>query len=106
MSYVNPEPLRSWTFLSNHSHVLICLATDPSMRMRDIASRVGITERAVQRIIADLQEAGALERSRDGRQNRYTINFDLPLRHPLEAHRTIGSIIEVVARDASGTETD
>ena len=101
MSHVNPEPLRSWTFLSNHSHVLICLATDPSMRMRDIASRVGITERAVQRIIADLQDAGAVERSREGRQNRYTINLDLPLRHPLEAHRTIGSIIEAVNPEAS-----
>ena len=101
MSHVNPEPLRSWTFLSNHSHVLICLATDPSMRMRDIAFRVGITERAVQRIIADLQDAGAVERSREGRQNRYTINLDLPLRHPLEAHRSIGSIIEAVNPEAS-----
>lgn len=71
------------------------------MRMRDIAARVGITERAVQRIISDLQDAGAIERSREGRQNRYTINLNLPLRHPLEAHRTIGSIIEAVNPEVS-----
>jgi DNA-binding MarR family transcriptional regulator len=85
-----------WTFLSNHSHVLICLAGEPTMRMRDVAQRVGITERAVQRIVSELEEGGALKRIREGRQNRYEIDDSLPLRHGLESHRTIGDILEVV----------
>lgn len=93
------EKSSGWTFLSNYSHVLICLARDPNMRMREVADRVGITERAVQRIVAELEEAGALTRIKEGRQNRYEIATDLPLRHPLESHRTIGDILRVVAQD-------
>ncbi len=97
MSHINEKDKGpAWTFLSNHSHVLICLAGDPMMRMRDVASQVGITERAVQRIIAELEEGGVLKRTREGRQNRYEIDYDLPLRHPLESHRSIGDILRMV----------
>lgn len=85
-----------WTFLTNHSHVLLVLASDPSLVLREVAHRVGITERAVQRIVADLEDEGFLERERVGRQNRYFVNVDRPLRHPLEAHHTIGELISLI----------
>ncbi len=85
-----------WTFLTNHSHVLVCLVNDPGMRMRDMATQVGITERAVQRIISELERGGVIERERDGRRNRYRINRAVPLRHPLESHRTVGDLIDSV----------
>jgi DNA-binding Lrp family transcriptional regulator len=83
----------TWTFLTNHSHVLICLAQDSAMRLRDVAEKVGITERAVQRIVAELEEGGVLTRHRDGRRNHYEINTEVALRHRLEAHHTIAEII-------------
>jgi DNA-binding IscR family transcriptional regulator len=86
-----------WTFLTNHAHVMICVAQDPNIRLRDVAERVGITERATQRIVADLVEAGYLERSREGRRNSYRVNPGLPLRHPLERQHSIGEVIEVLA---------
>jgi hypothetical protein len=85
-----------WTFLSNHAHVLLLLARDPDIRLRDVASQVGITERAVQRIVADLEEGRYVERERLGRRNRYRVHPELPLRHPIEAHRRIGSLIALV----------
>jgi predicted transcriptional regulator len=85
----------SWTFLSNHAYVLACIAGEPEIRMRDVAARVGITERAVQRIVAELEASGYLTIAREGRRNRYTVNTDLPLRHPLEAHRTVGNLVEL-----------
>ncbi len=85
-----------WTLLSNHAHVLICLSLNPEFRMRDIAERVGITERAVQRIVADLEEADILTREREGRRNRYTIHPAKPLRHPLEAHCTVGELLDLI----------
>lgn len=84
----------AWTFLSNHAHVLICLARDPEMRMRDLAQLVGITERAVQRIIRDLLEGGYLEVEKDGRRNTYTIIDRVPLRHPVESHRSVRDLIQ------------
>jgi DNA-binding MarR family transcriptional regulator len=89
----------SWTFLSNHGHVLICLAQDPTARLRDVAQRVGITERAVQKIVADLEEVGALTRSRVGRRNRYQLHPEQPLRHPVEAHTTVGALLAMVLDD-------
>ena len=86
----------SWTFLTNHSHVLLCLVQDPEARMRDVADRVGITERAVQRIVAELEAAGYLVRSREGRRNRYEVNGELPLRHPVEGHRDLNALIKLV----------
>jgi predicted transcriptional regulator len=88
-------PHQGWTFLTNHAHVLILLAKDPELRMRDVAVQVGITERAVQRIVADLVEGRYLEAEREGRRNRYRIHQQLRLRHPIEAHRTIADLIEL-----------
>ena len=86
----------SWTFLTNHSHVLLSLYKDQSMTMRDIAVEVGITERAVQRIIADLHADGYIEIKRNGRKNSYSISTGLKLRHPLEKHKTVGDLIDTV----------
>lgn len=85
-----------WTFLTNHAHVLLCLAGDPEMRLRDVAERVGITERATHAIVSELEEEGYLTRHREGRRNRYEIHPALPLRHPVEAHRTVRSILELL----------
>lgn len=84
-----------WTFLTNHSHVLICLDLSPEATLREVSLRVGITERAVQRIVADLEAEGILVRERQGRSNRYRINKDLSLRHPVEGHRTVGELLEL-----------
>ena len=83
----------SWTFLTNHSHVLICLAQDSEVRLRDVALKVGITERAVQRIVAELEEGGVVTRHREGRRNRYEIHPEIKLRHEIEAHRSVAEII-------------
>ncbi len=87
------EAEHRWTFLSNHAHVVLVLARDASTRVRDIASAVGVTERAVQRILSELEEAGVIERQRVGRRNHYRLNIDQPLRHPLEANHTVGELI-------------
>ncbi len=86
----------TWTFLTNHAHVLLCIAKEPEVRMREVATFVGITERAVQRIVADLEEAGYLVRIRQGRRNRYDVRDDLPLRHPIEQHERVSSMITLV----------
>jgi hypothetical protein len=85
----------SWTFLSNHAHVLICIAGEPEIRMRDVAVRVGITERAVQRIVAELEAGGYLKITRHGRRNKYEVNTSLPLRHPVEGHRKLADLVEL-----------
>jgi DNA-binding MarR family transcriptional regulator len=85
-----------WTFLTNHSHVLICIANDPTMRMRDLAAEVGITERAVQRIVADLRDAGYVSLERQGRRNRYHVNARLPMRHPVEGHCLVSKLLEAI----------
>jgi len=86
----------TWTFLSNHAHVLLCIARNPEITMKSISELVGITERAVQRIVADLVQQEYLKRSKDGRRNRYTISAQKPLRHPIEAHRNVDCILELV----------
>ncbi|MFN3964051.1 MAG: helix-turn-helix transcriptional regulator [Silanimonas lenta] len=93
-------PPAGWTFLSNHTHVLVCLAADPEQTLRDVAAQVGITERAVQRIVAELEAAGVLAREREGRRNRYRLDLSLPLRHPLEQHCRIGDLIGLVVQGA------
>ncbi len=93
---VGPER-PAWTFLTNHAHVLFALARDPDARLRDVATLVGITERATQAIVADLEAAEYLTRSRVGRRNTYTINRDGFLRHPAEASASVGRLIDVVA---------
>ena len=86
-----------WTFLTNHAHVLAVLHANPDMVLREVALSVGITERAVQRIVQDLEEDGFIERERVGRQNRYQVHSDLPLRHPIEAHRSIGDLLSMIS---------
>lgn len=90
-----------WYFFTNHTHVLICLARNGEQPLRKVALSIGITERAVQRIVAELEAAGYLERERVGRQNRYIIHREGRLRHPLEAHRTIGHLLDLVVPRAS-----
>lgn len=87
----------SWTFLTNHAHVLVCIASDPDARLRDIASAVGITERAAQAIVAELEREGYLQREKVGRRNRYALTTDRPLRHPLESHHTVAELIDLIA---------
>ena len=91
-----------WTFLSNHGHVLLCLAGQPDMRLREVAAEVRITERAVQRIVADLEEAGYLRHRRYGRRNRYEFRAGIHLRHPVEGHRTVGELMEFVLGPIAG----
>ena len=91
-----------WTFLTNHAHVLIAISRDRELRQREIAGLVGITEGAVQRILQELEAAGFLRRERVGRRNRYHIDADRPLRHPLEHDRTIADILRTVNAEVSG----
>lgn len=96
----NSSPLSTpnpgWTFFSNHAHVLICLAEKPNSALREVALRVGITERAVQRIVRDLHDAGAILVEKEGRRNRYRINRRMPLRHRIEAHKQVGDLLEAL----------
>lgn len=85
-----------WTFFTNHAHVLICLYEDSEMVLRDLAIRVGITERSVQSIIQDLEEAGYIERERVGRRNRYHVIRNKQMRHPIEEHCTIDMLVDVI----------
>lgn len=95
-----PEPSEKsglqWTFLTNHSHVLVLLARNPSRVLREVAQQVGITERAVQRIIAELEAGGFVKREKIGRQNHYQIRTNQPLRHAIESHRTIGDLLALL----------
>ncbi len=91
-----PDSAARWTFLTNHAHVLILLDADPHLVLREVARRVGITERAVQKIIHDLEDGGFIERERVGRQNHYRVLQHLPLRHPIEAHRKIGDLLQLI----------
>ena len=88
--------MAEWTFLTNHAHTLLCIARDPGIRLRDVAERVGVTERAAQRIVSDLVEAGYLDRLREGRRNYYRVKADRPLRHPVERGHRIGEILSVL----------
>jgi DNA-binding MarR family transcriptional regulator len=90
------NPTGTWVFLTNHAHVLLCVARDPQARTRDIAEQVGITERATQRILADLVAEGYVTRTKVGRRNRYTINPGGHLRHPIFRNLAIGPLLEVL----------
>ena len=93
----------SFRFVTNHAHVLQCIAEDPDARLRDIASTVGITERTAAEIVNDLEQAGYLTKSRDGRRNRYEVHEELPLRHPQHRHHTVGDLIRFLEAPASRT---
>jgi predicted ArsR family transcriptional regulator len=85
-----------WTFLTNHAHVLLCLAADPGARVRDVAEQVGITERATLRILHDLVADGYVKAERVGRRNRYRLHLDEPMRHPMERGRRIGALVDAL----------
>lgn len=93
-----PELRSTWTFLTNHAHVLVCIAEEPDVRGRDIADRVGITERAAQAIVADLVADGYVTREREGRRNRYEIHPNERLRHPLEHEHTVGELLVMLGQ--------
>ena len=88
-----------FTYLTNHTHALVALHASPDLRVRDLAESIGITERAVQRILADLEAVGVLARERVGRRNHYRIVRKSRLRHPLEAHCTVGGLLDWIVGD-------
>ena len=96
MQQGSEAPTTGWDFLTNHAHVLTCVAHDPGIRLRDIAAAVGITERAAHRILSELVEEGYVLREREGRRNRYQVKPELPLRHPLVQGREVGDLLAVL----------
>lgn len=96
--------MSNWTLFSNHGHVLVCLARDPNARLRDVAADVGITERAVQKIVRDLQQGELVSVSKQGRRNCYSIHGKNHLRHDLEAHCTVADLMALVAEVATQDE--
>jgi DNA-binding MarR family transcriptional regulator len=94
-------PTLRWDFLTNHAHVLTCVADDPGIRLRDIAAAVGITERAAHRIVSELVDEGYVLREREGRRNRYQVVPERPLRHPLVQEREVGDLLEVLLGSAA-----
>jgi predicted ArsR family transcriptional regulator len=91
---------KPWTFVTNHTQVLLTIAGNPDIRTRDIAAVVGITERAAQRIVSDLAEAGYIESTRVGRRNHYSINRDTTMRHPRQHDRRIGDLLDLLKLDS------
>ena len=89
-----------WNFFSNYAHVLVCLAENPDARLRDVAERVGITERTALRLVTQLEQAGILSRVKEGRRNSYIIEPNERLRHPIEAHCTVGELLETILSPA------
>ena len=90
---------KTWRFLSNHTQVLLCIQRDPDVRFRDIAEMVGITERAAQRIVADLIDSGYVESDRIGRRNHYRVNTDVAMRHPAQEGHDIGELLRLLRLD-------
>ena len=92
----SPSDAKTWTFLTNHAQVLLCIADTPDIRLRDMAERVGITERATQRILADLIEAGYVKTKRIGRRNRYTVDRQHAMRHSAQLGHRVGALLEAL----------
>lgn len=92
-----PSDEKTWTFLTNHAQVLLCVADTPDIRLRDVAEHVGITERATQRIVADLIEAGYVKSKRTGRRNRYTVNRQHAMRHSAQLGHRVGALLEALS---------
>ena len=90
--------MANWTFLTNHARVLVCIAEDPDVRLREVGEAVGITERAAHRIVSELAEAGYIARERHGRRNRYTVRSHLPVPDPLARQRKLGDLLAILAR--------
>ena len=97
--------MANWTFLTNHARVLLCIASDPGVRLRDIAASLGITERSAYGIVTDLAEAGYVVKQKDGRRNRYQVQVHLPLPEPTRRERTVGEVLALLAgTDPAGTD--
>ena len=96
----SPEGNKTWRFLSNHTQVLLYIQRDPDARFRDIAQAVGITERAAQRIVADLIDSGYVESERIGRRNHYRVNTDIARRHPAQDGHDIGELLRLLELDS------
>jgi MarR family len=94
-----------WTFLTNHAQVLVCIARDPGIRLRDIGERVGITERAAHRIVVELVDAGYITRGRNGRRNHYTINAHFPLPDPIAHERNVGELLAILTDQPATNRT-
>ena len=88
--------IRGWTFLTNHGHLLVCLARDPGATIRELATRVGSTERAVHKIVSDLEASETIDRFRVGRRNRYVVRRDAGFRHPVEQDLRVGEFVELL----------
>lgn len=99
MSSMSNVAGKSWTFVTNHTQVLLAISRDGDLRLRDIALAVGITERAAQRIVGDLIEGGYVTRERVGRRNHYIVNPKLKMRHPAQRDHDVGTLLEVLRRD-------
>jgi hypothetical protein len=99
------EHSTSWTFLTNHTQVLLSIAGDTNVRLRDVAQVVGITERAAQRIVADLVEADIIDRRRVGRRNHYLINRQAAMRHDAQADQEVGPLVDLL-RPEAGVDPD
>ena len=98
----SPDETKTWRFLSNHTQVLLCIQRDPDVRFRDIARMVGITERAAQRIVADLIESGYVQSERVGRRNHYRVNADVAMRHPAQEGHDVGELLRLLKLDPDG----
>ena len=97
----------SWTFLTNHAQVLVCIARDPGVRLREIGERVGITERAAHRIVVELADAGYITRARNGRRNTYTVNARSQLPDPIARGQNVGELLEILtAADEPNSRTN
>ena len=95
--YMSEDGTPGWSFLTNHAQVLLCIAHDPGIRLREIGAAVGITERAAHRIVTELAAAGYISRTRNGRRNHYTIQSHLPLPDPLAREQKIGDLLAILA---------
>ena len=96
-----PREERTWTFLTNHAHVLLAIAATPDLRLKDIADQVDVTERTASQIVSDLEEVGCIERVKRGRRNHYIVREQHPLRHPLEEHHRIADLIAAIGHRTS-----
>lgn len=95
-----------WTFITNHGHVLVCLAADPEVLVRDVATSIGITERAVQQIIGDLERGGVVARARVGRRNHYLVCREQRLRHPVESGVTVGEFLDLIRQGSDSSQLE
>ncbi|WP_096333649.1 helix-turn-helix transcriptional regulator [Nannocystis exedens] len=105
MSELMPENPDSWTFLTNHAHVLLCLAQDPEIRLCDVAAEVGLTERGVQRIVKELATSGYITRERNGRRNRYLVHARQPLRRSIARHRQVGDLLQLITQRRAAADS-